>query len=153
MPQITLITSNKAAIADRILRDIPEWFGIEEAIIEYVENVEPMPFWVAESDGQAVGFIAIKEHFPKSAEIYVMGVLRKYHRQGIGKLMVEESERYLREQGFQYYQVKTLSPARENKEYALTREFYYALGFVPLEEFPTLWGEANPALMLVKKLL
>ena len=152
MHKITKITSGKAAITDRILRDIPEWFGIEEAIVNYVKEVEPMPFWVAESDGQAVGCLAVKQHYPKSAEIFVMGILRKYHRQGIGKLLVEESEHWLREQGFQYYQVKTLSESRENKEYAETREFYYSMGFVPLEEFPTLWDEANPCLLMVKRI-
>ena len=30
------------------------------------------------------------------------------------------------------------------------RQFYSSLGFLPLEEFPELWGKENPCLMLVK---
>ena len=34
----------KTGIANRILRSLPRWFGIEEAIVEYVESVKELPF-------------------------------------------------------------------------------------------------------------
>ena len=49
-------------------------------------------------------------------------------------------------------QVKTLSESHPDAGYAKTRAFYRAMGFHPLEEFKTLWGEANPCLLMVKKL-
>ncbi|MBC7456865.1 MAG: hypothetical protein H7235_01205, partial [Bdellovibrionaceae bacterium] len=48
--------------------------------------------------------------------------------------------------------VKTLSEARAHENYEKTRKFYLKSGFVPIEEFKTLWGEHNPCLMLIKDL-
>jgi coenzyme F420-0:L-glutamate ligase/coenzyme F420-1:gamma-L-glutamate ligase len=46
--------------------------------------------------------------------------------------------------------VKTLGPSRESRGFGATRAFYEAVGFVALEELHGLWGEDNPALILVK---
>ncbi len=104
--------SEKATICDNILRKLPDWFGIESAIVEYVENVVDMPFWAIYENSKAVGFLAVKIHFEQSAEIYVMGVLTGCHRKGYGKLLVDESEKYLKAQNFKYYQVKTISDSQ-----------------------------------------
>lgn len=149
--QIKQIQVEKGKITERILRSLPKWFGIEQAILDYIHDVEPMLFWVAEVNGAVIGFTAVKQHFEKSAEIYVMGIVPEYHRRGIGRLMINEIEKELRTKGNHYLQVKTLSPSRESAEYAMTRKFYLSMGFEPLEEFPTLWGEANPCLLLVKR--
>jgi len=37
-------------------------------------------------------------------------------------------------------------------EYARTRAFYRALGFLPLEERTDIWGPENPCLISVKAL-
>ncbi len=44
----------------------------------------------------------------------------------------------------EFLQVKTLSAKHPDAGYGRTRQFYLAMGFRPLQEFPTLWGEANP---------
>jgi hypothetical protein len=49
-------------------------------------------------------------------------------------------------------QVNTLSAARPDPGYDATRAFYLAYGFRPLEEFPTRWDPANPALQLIKSI-
>ena len=61
-------------------------------------------------------------------------------------------ESYLVGRGIEFLQVKTLSPAHPDKNYAKTRAFYGAMGFRPLEEFPDLWGEQNPCLQMIKGL-
>jgi ribosomal protein S18 acetylase RimI-like enzyme len=81
-----------------------------------------------------------------------MGILPEFHRRGIGRRLVTRFEEILLADGVRWLQVKTLSPSRENEEYRRTREFYVRLGFEPLEEFKTLWGEANPCLQMVKRL-
>ena len=48
------------------------------------------------------------------------------------------------------HQVKTLSATHPDVHYARTREFYLSIGFIELEEFPELWGSANPCLLMVK---
>lgn len=150
--EITEITDNKSGICERILRALPDWFGIEQAIVDYARNVEPMPmFGVLEND-KTVGFVSLKLHNDSTAEIYVMGILSEYHRKGLGQRLIERCEGYLLERGFRFLTVKTLSPSRENAEYEKTRKFYEKVGFLPLEEFPTLWGEANPCLFMAKGL-
>lgn len=81
-----------------------------------------------------------------------MGVLPGFHGQGIGKMLIQRSERWLVEQGVEYLQVKTLAPTHPDPGYAKTRAFYEKMGFRALEVFPTLWGEANPCLVMVKRL-
>ncbi len=141
-----------SAVCAPILRTLPEWFGIEEATQHYIETIATLPTWLASLDGVPLGFLAIMQHSPAAAEIYVMGVLPEAHRQGVGRALLGRAEAYLREQGIEYLQVKTLSAAHPDAGYAKTRAYYQAMGFRPLEEFPTLWGEANPCLMMVKKL-
>jgi GNAT superfamily N-acetyltransferase len=97
------------------------------------------------------GLLSLKEHNPRAAEVYVMGVVPEEHRRGIGTALLAAAEAALRERGVEYLQVKTLGPSRESRAYAATREFYEARGFVPLEEFAELWP-GNPALLLVKRL-
>jgi hypothetical protein len=50
----------------------------------------------------------------------------------------------LRRQGLAYLTVKTLAADHPNKDYADTRRFYDAIGFVPVEVFPKLWGPDLP---------
>jgi hypothetical protein len=58
----------------------------------------------------------------------------------------------LKNQGVENLQVKTLSPSRSDENYAKTRAFYQAMGFTPLEEFPQIWDENNPCLILIMRL-
>lgn len=143
-------SDEKSRICRNILQSLPDWFGIPEAIESYVEEVRQMATWAAYHDNTECGFISINQPNEFTAEIHVMGILKEFHRLGIGKALVETAEQRLREQSFRFLQVKTLSPSRENAEYELTRGFYLKLGFVPVEEFKTLWGEANPCLQLIK---
>lgn len=154
MSKITIefVQQNKADICEKILRLLPKWFGIESAVLDYINDVQSMPMFAAKDGNEIVGFIALNKHNTKAAEIHVMGVLEKYHRQKVGKALVEKAESYLSIEKFNYITVKTLSESRINEEYARTRKFYLALGFTPLEEFKTLWGEHNPCLFLVKTL-
>ena len=148
---ITTMRPEMAETCEQILRALPEWFGIEEAIVSYRKDIETMPTWVAVDDDRIVGFLTVSHHNEYSAEIQVMGVFKEYHRKGVGRAMVVHIEKLLREQKVEYLQVKPLGPSRECHEYELTRRFYASLGFRPLEE-NNLWGEANPCLIMVKRL-
>jgi len=114
------------------------------AVIAYARFT---PFGLGEA---VVGFIALERHFPESAENHVLAVHPGCHRQGIGRGLVNHSERWLRGRGVRALFVKTLGPSDPYPPYAGTRAFYRALGFVPLFETTTLWGEENPALVLAK---
>ncbi|MDP7005752.1 MAG: GNAT family N-acetyltransferase [Phycisphaerales bacterium] len=136
-----------------ILRALPEWFGIEKATLQYIKDADTMPTMLVRDEGEVIGFLTIHMHFPETAEIHCMGILPQFHRQGIGKLMCESLELYLKKNGALYLQVKTLAEQRECEEYERTRKFYLAMGFSPLEVFPTLWDESNPCLVMVKSLV
>ncbi len=149
---ITEVQDKKSEICNKILRSLPQWFGIEQAIVDYVHDVSSMPTFVARNGNEVLGFISLKIHNEFSAEVHVMGILESFHRKGIGRQLVQEAESFLKKKGYKFFSVKTLSSTRECDEYEKTRKFYLSIGFYPLEEFKTLWGEANPCLMLIKSL-
>jgi len=137
---------------EKILRALPEWFGIEQATLDYIEAAKTMPSIVAMHSETPIGFLTLNFHFATSAEIHCMGILPDYHRRGIGHLMLEELEQYLIHLGVQLLQVKTVAEDSQSEHYAKTRKFYLAEGFIPLEVFPTLWDPHNPCLLMVKSL-
>jgi coenzyme F420-0:L-glutamate ligase / coenzyme F420-1:gamma-L-glutamate ligase len=140
--------AERSRIAEAVLRDLPDWFGIEEATVEYIDAAASLPTFAVEPE---VGFLSIKQHAPRAAELYVMGVRREQHRRGIGRALVAEAERWCRARGIRYLQVKTLGPSRPDPGgYDDTRAFYEAVGFVALEELRGLWSHDNPTLILVK---
>jgi ribosomal protein S18 acetylase RimI-like enzyme len=147
------ITSGKASICKDILAELPEWFGIPEATAAYVRDVEALQMFACMIEDRAVGFIALKVHSPFVAEAYVLGVRRQCHRMGVGRALFAYAEGKLRERRFVYLTVKTVAPVEPpNKAYAATRRFYEAIGFLPVEVFPTLWGAHNPCLLMIKSL-
>jgi ribosomal protein S18 acetylase RimI-like enzyme len=139
-------------VCRRILGALPAWFGVPESVEDYVAKAEENPTVVATLDGEDVGILTLVLHTPYAAEVYVMGVLPEYHRHGIGRQMLSVAEASLRERDIEYLQVKTLSPRHPDPGYVKTRDFYFAVGFRPLEEFPELWQPENPALQMVKTL-
>ena len=136
----------------RILGALPHWFGIPDAVARYVDACENGPTMVASRGTEEVGILNLRIHNPYAAEVWLMAILPEYHRQGIGHALLDRAERTLADSGVEYLQVKTLSARRDDRGYEKTRAFYLACGFRPLEEFPTLWGEENPALMMVKSI-
>ncbi len=146
-------TSQKAQISNDILRALPEWFGIEASIVDYVSECKNMPMYALYSGDQVIGFVALKEHFTGSCELYVLGILKEFHRQGLGKQLIFFAENEARKKGFKYITVKTLSEGRPDAFYDKTRAFYLSIGYEALEEFKTLWDESNPCLLMLKNLL
>jgi GNAT superfamily N-acetyltransferase len=133
--------AERSRIAEAVLRDLPEWFGIEESTRQYIEDAATLPTLVVEPDA---GFLCLKQHTPRAAEIYVMGVRRAQHRKGIGRALVAAAESWCRVRGIPYLHVKTLGPSRPDPGYDATRSFYEAVGFVALEELHGLWGRGQP---------
>jgi GNAT superfamily N-acetyltransferase len=137
----------RSRLCEAVLRELPDWFGIEEATAAYIRDVAELPTFAAAD----AGFLSLKLHTPRAAEVYVMGVRPGDHRRGLGTALLAAAEDYLRERGFEYLQVKTLGPSWPDEGYERTRLFYEASGFVALEEIHGLW-ERNPCLLLVKRL-
>ena len=136
---------------EHILRGLPDWFGIEEALVNYVNDIKVMQTWVARRGDTVAGFLTLNRHNAHSAEIHVMAVAQAYHGQGYGRQLIEFAQQVLQREHFDFLQVKTLATTSPDPHYARTRGFYEHLGFKPLEE-NLLWGKANPCLIMVKHL-
>ncbi|MCL2827718.1 MAG: GNAT family N-acetyltransferase [Oscillospiraceae bacterium] len=143
-------TNEKSTICNAILRALPDWFGVESSIVDYVKQVQTLPFFAAFDDDTPIGFVAIKIHNPSTAELCVMGVLETFHGQGIGKLLINCCETYCNAHKFEFLTVKTLDESRESEHYEKTRLFYLSVGFRPLEVFPLFWDKDNPCLLMAK---
>ena len=141
----------KQRIARLILESLPDWFGIPEAREEYIEKSVKQPFFAAFDGENAVGFLYLAETGKNTAELYVMGVLKEYHRRGVGKMLFAAAKQRAKELGYSFLQVKTVQMGKY-PEYDATNRFYLALGFGEFEVFPTLWDEWNPCQIYVMSL-
>jgi GNAT superfamily N-acetyltransferase len=135
-----------------VLRALPEWFGIEDDIVNYEREIDKLPTWCVHDRDHLIGFLSLKQHSAYAAEVYVMGLLEEWQHKGIGRALLSHAQDWLKDKGFEYLQVKTLAPSREDAHYARTRAFYEAMGFRALEELKQIWDENNPCLIMVKRL-
>lgn len=135
----------------RILSSLPDWFGIPEAIDEYVVQAGVLDSFLA-TDGRVVQGVALMEqHFPQSAELALIAVDPQVRGTGVGRLLVEAVESHAASSGCRLLEVHTVGPSYEHDGYAQTRAFYKALGFIPVHEFTGIdWD--GPTLVLVKPL-
>lgn len=143
-------SEEKTRITLDIMNALPEWFSPPEDIVNKSQIHRNYPFFVAYDDGKPIGFVALKIHNTYTADIYNLGVLREYHHQGIGHLLVEASVKYCEENHFMFLTVKTLDESAQYEPYNATRAFYVKEGFYPLEVFTTFWNEENPCLFMAK---
>ena len=142
----------KSDLCRKVLDDLPLWFGIPEANDEYCEGVKKHRFIKICYENEAIGFASVKVNNELVAELYVLGILTKYHRKSIGVRLLEYIEQDLRNNGFQYLEVKTLDESKESEEYRRTRLFYQKTGFIPFDVLYNEWGSDNPCLIMLKKL-
>lgn len=144
--------TGQSALCQPIFALLPAWFGRPEANQHYLDYIAAHPTYIAYDNLDAIGFLALAQHYPHAAEIYVMAVHPDYHRSGVGRKLVKAAERDLAAAGTLWLQVKTLGEAHPDPSYALTRKFYLSMGFMPLEEHEDYWGANTPALQLIKSL-
>jgi GNAT superfamily N-acetyltransferase len=120
------ISEGKGRICRDILISLPQWFGIPEAIDDYVRGVENQPMLVCRkaSDGLIVGFLSLRFHTAVAAEVYVVGVRSECHRQGCGTMLFAAAVQVARSRGARFLTVKTIAAGNPSPHYALTRQFY-----------------------------
>ena len=98
----------KASIARTLLESLPDWFGIPEATEEYIADSKGRPFFCAYADDVPVGFLYLKETGRHTVELAVMGVLKEFHRQGMGRKLFAEAKNEAKRLGYSFIQVKTV---------------------------------------------
>jgi ribosomal protein S18 acetylase RimI-like enzyme len=144
-----------AEACDAIVASLPYHFGDAAGRAACARAVRTHEGLVMVDDGVVTGFLTLVRHDPRSAEITWMGVRADCRRRGRGRALADEAAHRLARDGVQLLSVLTLGPSaiesRPADNYADTRAFYEALGFVPLREL-SLDGWRSPALMLVRTL-
>lgn len=126
---------NDATACDEIVASLPDWFGLDEGIRDCAEAVRTQPGLVAEVDGVVSGFLTIAHPYPRTPEISWLAVHARHRRRGIGRALIMALNDQLRTHGDRLVLVKTVSDRTDpGPEYAETRAFYLAMGFVPVTE-------------------
>ena len=98
----------KEMISRTILEALPDWFGLPEAREEYIVNSVNQQFFAAVKEEKTIGFLCLKQTGKDTVEVSVMGVLKEFHRHGIGrKLFMKAREKAIKD-GFSFIQVKTV---------------------------------------------
>ena len=144
-------SNEKQVIARKVLEALTDWFEIEESREEYISRCVDWTFLAAIEEGKAVGFLCLKETGKATVELAVMGVLKEYHRSGLGRQLVENAKKAARSEGYEFMQVKTVKMG-VYEDYDRTNLFYISCGFKELEVFPLYWDEANPCQIYVMSL-
>ncbi|WP_297430097.1 GNAT family N-acetyltransferase [Clostridium sp.] len=140
----------KTSITREVMNSLPKWFSPPEDILKKSVVHRDMPFFAAFDGTKVIGFVALKVHNEYTVDLYNLGVLEEYHRQGIGHAILMAVESYCKENRYKFITVKTLDASAQYEPYEKTRAFYFKNGFYPLEVFPLFWDEENPCLFSVK---
>ena len=138
----------KQRITRSILTALPEWFGIPESTENYIRESANEIMVASFEEEKANGFLYLKETGKDTVELAVMGVLKEYHRKGIGKQLFIHAKKTAKEMGYSFIQVKTVQMGKY-ESYDDTNRFYISIGFKEFEVFSTLWDEWNPCQIYV----
>lgn len=141
----------KKRISRLVLEALPDWFEVTETREAYIRESAELPLFAAFDGEKPVGFLCLKETGKDTMELHVMGILKEYHRHGIGKKLFAEARDAAAQEGYSFFQVKTVQMGKY-PDYDDTNRFYIALGFKEFEVFPTLWNELNPCQVYVMSL-
>lgn len=87
------------ARAEAILRTLPEWFGLEQPLLDYARRAGELPTFSVRVDGEPVAFLSLRRHFDEAAEIDCMAVARDHHRRGLGTALLSAAEQWWCGQG------------------------------------------------------
>ena len=110
-----------------IARGLPEWFT-KNGITKMQIDLRFQKGFVAVLDSQIVGFLSFLT-IEGEGQIGWMGVLPEFHRQGIGRLLVNRLISEFKEVGVRTLRVNTLGDSVEYEHYEMPRAFYRGLGF------------------------
>ena len=138
-------------IARTVLEALPEWFEVKESREVYIRDCADWTFLAAKDDDRITGFLCLKKTGNATVELAVMGVMKEYHRKGIGRKLVEKAKESAKAEGYEFMQVKTVRMGVYD-DYDRTNLFYISCGFRELEVFPLLWDKANPCQVYVMSL-
>lgn len=133
MIQIEKISQDVAeGLCRKITINLPEYFGLPDVNEHYAIGVRSCTNFAARADIDYLGLISIDFPYPTNANIYWMGVLKKFQGQGIGHKLIEEACKFAKNNGALTMTVETLAPFEADENYLKTYNFYQSIGFLSL---------------------
>lgn len=141
----------KRTISRKILESLRDWFEVDESREKYISESAEQIFIAAKEEDGYVGFLCLKETGKDTVELAVMGVLKEYHRNGIGRQLFEKCKEVSISAGYSFMQVKTVRMGMY-PDYDRTNLFYLSCGFKEFEVFPEYWDIDNPCQIYVMSL-
>ncbi|UCF07862.1 MAG: GNAT family N-acetyltransferase, partial [Thermoplasmata archaeon] len=127
---------------------LPEWFT--KTGIEYMStDLRFQHGFIAVNDTRVVGFISffVTEGM---GHIGWIGMLPEFHRQGIGRKLVDQLISELSQKGVHELRVNTLGDSVEYEPYERTRAFYRGIGFKDFRRLKQNNPECPEQLIMVK---
>jgi ribosomal protein S18 acetylase RimI-like enzyme len=137
-----------ADACDAIVRELAEWFGVEEGVADCGRAVRTQAGLVALDEDRVIGFLTYAPS-GDAWEITWMAVHPDRRRMGFGRSLISTMAAGL--PPGDTIVVKTLSDrdGDPGPAYAATRRFYRALGFTPVAELD-IWGPDDPCQVLAR---
>lgn len=149
MIKIEKITGEFAhTLCRTITKDLPEYFGLPEANKHYAIGVKMRTNFAAKEEGNYIGLISIDFPYPNNANVYWVAVRRNFHRQGVGKQLIDAACHFAKMQGATTITVETLSPSESEENYLKTYRFYQSVGFNALFDLKPTGYEWNMVYMV-----
>lgn len=147
------IPKPRSEVCEAIMRNLPEWFGIDSYIQSYARDAETYLTYGAYGDEKdLLGFMTLRPDEGGAHEIHAMGVLPDCQGRGIGRALVEHAREISIQRGYRLLRVKTLGPSHPDPWYEGTRAFYGKMGFTAIEERLDIWP-GNPCQILEMSLV
>jgi ribosomal protein S18 acetylase RimI-like enzyme len=131
-----------------IAKALPEWFT-ENGIKHMQIDLRYQQGFVALNDSQIVGFLSffVTEGI---GHLGWIGILPEFHRQGIGRKLVEHLISELKQVGIHELRVNTLGDSVEYEPYERTRAFYRSIGFEDFQRIKQDDPQCPEQLIMVK---
>ena len=83
----------KRAISRKILEALHDWFEVDESREKYISDCADWIFLAAKENGEYAGFLCLRETGKDTVELAVMGVLKEFHRHGLGRKLFEAAKK------------------------------------------------------------
>ncbi len=142
------VPETKRLIARKILEALRDWFEVDESREKYISDCADWIFLAAKENDEYAGFLCLKQTGKDTVELAVMGVLKEFHRKGVGRKLFGAAKKIATEAGYSFMQVKTVQMG-VYPDYDITNRFYISCGFKELEVINEIWGEENPCQIYV----
>ena len=103
--KVSFITDpeQKESISLSVMHRLPLWFSPPEDIDRKAVIHRDYPFFAVFDRNKPVEFAAVKIHNPHTADIYCIGVLEEYQRQGLGHQLVQAILEWCAKENFVFF--------------------------------------------------